>query len=110
MISSPHIINHQNLQGMSSSFGDNKILNQKEDLEEVGRQFGELMVKEILKNALKSSSKSGGLFSNKSAGGDLQFGLIVDTLSQAISSTQSFGFGDMLETSLSNNENKNLKE
>ena len=87
----------------SSCLNQSTLSEKIEDPQAVGRQFGELMVKEILKTALKPSMGGSGFLSSKGPGGDVQFGMIVDTLSHAIASGQSFGFGDMLEHSISKN-------
>lgn len=87
----PHLLDNANT--IASSI---PLKNDDESLKKVGQQFGELMMKEILKSALKPMGNKSGLFNSKQAGGDIQFGLLVDTMAQAMAQGQSFGFDELL--------------
>lgn len=80
---------------------DNQLENSpSEDLKKVGQQFGEIMMREILKSALKPMNDKNGLLGGKQAGSDVQFGLLVDTMAQAMAQGQSFGFDTLLQQSI----------
>jgi hypothetical protein len=72
-------------------------LNDKENLKSIGEQFDTILWRNFLQSALKPSADRPGLLKGTGPGSDLQFGLLVDSLAQAMAQGQSLGFDQLLE-------------